>query len=378
MGRLGSAWLALTRRLRTPIGDGKQTDVQPTSESQPAETDATAASRAASSSPHSAQGILHAPGATAEPAAATLASYVALGAVAGAALLVSVAVGLAAPKASVAAIVGIGVSGLGAALAAASLARGYEQRRQLIADTRSEAIDQAAKVAAMTPNDPERPQGNRAMADAELTLWRLGAYDDVNVVHDARLFAAEPAFGLGGASGRSPPFSRAIKPALLDEQLARFQAERQELGSKDDRPRWRRRLAWIIAPPTIAVIGTLAACAGAAAAIASTVRESSKSKIEVKSVEAKSVEVKKFSPVINEPPEPAPIVKYRPVINVSPSIAGGGCVVYFAALDELVDDEPAIARHLPGGKLPLDATAKACGLRNQRELNALATVLARR
>ena len=81
--------------------------------------------------------------------------------------------------------------------------------------------------------------------------------------------------------------------------------------------------------------------------------------------------MKKFSPVVNEPPEPAPIVKYRPVINVSPSIAGGECVVYFAALNELVDDEPAIARHLPGGKLPLDATAQACGLRSQRKLEAL-------
>jgi hypothetical protein len=29
-------WLALTRRLRTPIGDGKRTDDQPSSESQPA------------------------------------------------------------------------------------------------------------------------------------------------------------------------------------------------------------------------------------------------------------------------------------------------------------------------------------------------------
>ncbi len=377
MGRLRSAWLALTRRLGTPIGDAKQTDDQPTSESQPAVADAAAASPATSSSPHSAQELPHAPGATTEPAAETLASYVALGAFAGAALLVSVTVGLAAPKSSVAAIVGIGVSGLGAAIAAASLARGYEQRRQLIADTRSEAIDQAAKVATTTPDDPERTQGDRAMADAERMLWRLGAYDDANVVHDARLFAAEPAFGLGGAPGRTPPFSLAIERAQLDQQLARFRAERQELGSKDDRPWWRRRLAWIIAPPTIAVIGTLAACAGAAAAIVSTVRESSKSKIEVKTVEAKSVEVKRFSPVINEPPEPAPIVKYRPVINVSPSVAAE-CIVYFAALDELVDDEPTIARDLPGGRLPLDATAKACGLHNQRELDALAAVLAQR
>jgi hypothetical protein len=78
---------------------------------------------------------------------------------------------------------------------------------------------------------------------------------------------------------------RSVWLALLDEQLARFQAERQELRSKDDRPRCRRRLAWIVAPPAIAIIGTLAACVGAAAAIVSTVCESSKSKVEVKTVE---------------------------------------------------------------------------------------------
>lgn len=73
----------------------------------------------------------------------------------------------------------------------------------------------------------------------------------------------------------------------------------------------------------------------------------------------------------SKPPQPL-------TIRVTMPAALTNCVGYYAELDQLVDDEPHVASHLPGGSFPLDATAKACGLRNKRDLRALIDALARR
>ena len=72
----------------------------------------------------------------------------------------------------------------------------------------------------------------------------------------------------------------------------------------------------------------------------------------------------KFSPTVTAPPGPT---------NTKP-----GCVQYLVALDDLVDDEPNVGAHLPGGSLPLDQGAKACGLKNSKEIRSIVSYLARR
>jgi hypothetical protein len=57
---------------------------------------------------------------------------------------------------------------------------------------------------------------------------------------------------------------------------------------------------------------------------------------------------------------------------------GSECTVYLVHLDELADDEPHIADHLPGRSFPLDQGARACGLKRASEVDALAAVLAAR
>jgi hypothetical protein len=57
---------------------------------------------------------------------------------------------------------------------------------------------------------------------------------------------------------------------------------------------------------------------------------------------------------------------------------GSECTVYLVHLDELVDDEPHIADHLPGKSFPLDQGAQACHLKRPSEVDALAAVLAKR
>lgn len=57
---------------------------------------------------------------------------------------------------------------------------------------------------------------------------------------------------------------------------------------------------------------------------------------------------------------------------------GSECTVYLVHLDELVDDEPHIAAHLPGKSFPLDQGAQACHLKRASEVDALAAVLAAR
>jgi hypothetical protein len=80
----------------------------------------------------------------------------------------------------------------------------------------------------------------------------------------------------------------------------------------------------------------------------------------------------KFAPVNNFAP------KFSPTITAPPGQTNTslGCVQYLAALDNLVDDESNVGAHLPGGSLPLDQGAKACGLKNRSEVRAIASYLA--
>ncbi|HEV3319198.1 MAG TPA: hypothetical protein VG053_05610 [Solirubrobacteraceae bacterium] len=54
------------------------------------------------------------------------------------------------------------------------------------------------------------------------------------------------------------------------------------------------------------------------------------------------------------------------------------CALYLVHLDDLVDDEPHIADHLPGRSFPLEQGARACGLKRASEVNAIAAGLAAR
>ena len=84
-----------------------------------------------------------------------------------------------------------------------------------------------------------------------------------------------------------------------------------------------------------------------------------------------------FSPTVRPPSVKnyfSPTV--RPAsVNVD---VGAECAVYLVHLDDLVDDEPHIADHLPGRSFPLDQGARACGLKRASEVNAIAAVLAAR
>jgi hypothetical protein len=84
-----------------------------------------------------------------------------------------------------------------------------------------------------------------------------------------------------------------------------------------------------------------------------------------------------FSPIV----KPPSIKNYFSTKVTTPSVRvelGSECTVYLVHLDELVDDEPHIAEHLPGRSFPLDQGARACGLKRASEVNAIAAVLAAR
>jgi hypothetical protein len=83
------------------------------------------------------------------------------------------------------------------------------------------------------------------------------------------------------------------------------------------------------------------------------------------------------SPVLRTPTVKnyfSPTVKPASVtVNV-----GAECATYLAHLDDLVDDEPHIASHLPKQSFPVDPGARACGLERPSEVDAIAAVLAAR
>ena len=86
--------------------------------------------------------------------------------------------------------------------------------------------------------------------------------------------------------------------------------------------------------------------------------------------------------VTSHPTSPAITVKsyFSPKL-LPPAVKvelGSECTVYLVHLDELVNDEPHIADHLPGRSFPLDQGARACGLKRPSEVDALAAVLAAR
>jgi hypothetical protein len=74
------------------------------------------------------------------------------------------------------------------------------------------------------------------------------------------------------------------------------------------------------------------------------------------------------------------ILQFSPVIQSAlvNDLARTDCIAYLAELDQLVDDAPNVAKHLPGGSLPVDGGARACGLKSHAAVDALATYLAHR
>jgi hypothetical protein len=84
--------------------------------------------------------------------------------------------------------------------------------------------------------------------------------------------------------------------------------------------------------------------------------------------------------VTSHPTSPA-VKNYFSAKVAAPTVKvelGSECTVYLVHLDELVDDEPHIADHLPGKSFPLDQGARACGLKRASEVDAIAAVLAAR
>ena len=84
-----------------------------------------------------------------------------------------------------------------------------------------------------------------------------------------------------------------------------------------------------------------------------------------------------FSPTI----KPPSVKNYFSPKVAAPTVKvelGSECTVYLVHLDELVDDEPHIADHLPGKSFPLDQGARACGFKRASEVDAIAAVLAAR
>ena len=84
-----------------------------------------------------------------------------------------------------------------------------------------------------------------------------------------------------------------------------------------------------------------------------------------------------FSPTVRPPS----VKNYFSTKVTTPPVRvelGSECTVYLVHLDELVDDEPHIADHLPGKSFPLDRGARACGLKDPHEVDAIAAVLAAR
>lgn len=87
---------------------------------------------------------------------------------------------------------------------------------------------------------------------------------------------------------------------------------------------------------------------------------------------------------------PAPTNRFAPVNDFAPkfsptitqpsahTMTALDCVLYLAALDYLVDDEPNVASHLPSGVLPVDQGARACGLKTESQLRDIASFLAQR
>jgi hypothetical protein len=84
----------------------------------------------------------------------------------------------------------------------------------------------------------------------------------------------------------------------------------------------------------------------------------------------------------NHPTSPRPVVAVKNYFSPTvrpPSVkvdVGSECTIYLVHLDDLVNDEPHIADHLPGKSFPLDQGARACGLKRASEVNAIAAVLA--
>jgi hypothetical protein len=84
-----------------------------------------------------------------------------------------------------------------------------------------------------------------------------------------------------------------------------------------------------------------------------------------------------FSPTVRPPS----VKNYFSPKVAAPTVKvelGSECTVYLVHLDELVDDEPHIAEHLPGKSFPLDQGARACGFKRASEVDAIAAVLAAR
>jgi hypothetical protein len=86
----------------------------------------------------------------------------------------------------------------------------------------------------------------------------------------------------------------------------------------------------------------------------------------------------RFSPVFS--PTKPNVLQFSPVIESAlvKDLARTDCIAYLAELDQLVDDEPNIAKHLPGGSFPVDGGARACGLKSRAAVDALAAYLAQR
>jgi hypothetical protein len=281
------------------------------------------------------------------------------------------------------------VSFVGAGVVAVSTVLGVARRRRFVAESSSKALELAAEYAASKGGAaPVTPEGRQALGSdearaeehlqlAERALRRTGAEGDALAIHDARLLGSEGVVvgsEVGVGSSHSQLRIQRARAQPTDAEVAAAREALSQTGPPSQpqpdthRSLWSRLRPLVSAPVLGTLAGVIATLLGAGASWAEVIQKQPTT----------NVFAPRFAPVFS--PTNPNVVQFSPTIESAlvNDLARADCVGYLVELDELVDDEPDIAKHLPGGSFPVDSGARACGLKSSAVVDAVAAYLARR